>query len=152
MAVSFYWKLVQVQARSFLQILNGFLIGFTLGGSDCYRVAGRAYINRIRLSTDQIQAICQAATTAFGQGTSVWLFGSRVDDSKRGGDIDLLVRPHVRTAADAAEPQQAFMQKIKMLNLLERSLGERKIGLVVEQVQDTRPIVEVAHKKGIKLQ
>jgi hypothetical protein len=79
--------------RSFLQILNGFFIGFTLGGSDCYRVAGRAYINRMRLSTDQIQAIYQAATTAFGQGTSVWLFGSRVDDAKRGGDIDLLVCP-----------------------------------------------------------
>ena len=106
----------------------------------------------MRLNTDQIQAICQAATAAFGQGTSVWLFGSRVDDSKRGGDIDLLVRPHVRTAADAAEPQQAFMQKIKMLNLLENSLGERKIDLVVEQAQDPRPIVEVARKQGIKLQ
>ena len=114
--------------------------------------AGRAYDYRMRLNTDQIQAICQAATAAFGQGTSVWLFGSRVDDSKRGGDIDLLVRPHVRTAADAAEPQQAFMQKIKMLNLLENSLGERKIDLVVEQAQDPRPIVEVAHKQGIKLQ
>ncbi len=87
MAVSFYWKLVQVQSRSFLQILNGFLIGFTLGGSDCYTVAGRAYINRMRLSTDQIQAICQAATTAFGQGTSVWLFGSRVDDAKEAATL-----------------------------------------------------------------
>ena len=114
--------------------------------------ADQAYNKCMRLNTDQIQAICQAATAAFGQGTSVWLFGSRVDDSKRGGDIDLLVRPHVRTAADAAEPQQAFMQKIKMLNLLENSLGERKIDLVVEQAQDPRPIVEVAHKKGIKLQ
>ncbi len=64
----------------------------------------------------------------------------------------MLVRPHVCTAADAAEPQQALMQKIKMLNLLERSLGERKIDLVVEQAQDMRPIAEVAHKTGIKLQ
>ena len=32
----------------------------------------------MRLSTDQIQAIRQAATAAFGQGTSVWLFGSHV--------------------------------------------------------------------------
>jgi hypothetical protein len=39
-----------------------------------------------------------------------------------------------------------------MLNLLERYLGERKIDIVVEQVQDSRPIVEVAHKTGIKLQ
>jgi predicted nucleotidyltransferase len=106
----------------------------------------------MRLNDDQIQAIRQAATSAFGQGTSVWLFGSRVDDAKKGGDIDLLVCPQVRSAEDVAEPQQAFMQKIKMLALLERYLGERKIDLVVEQAQDPRPIVEVAHKTGIKLQ
>ena len=106
----------------------------------------------MRLNDDQIQAIRQAATNAFGPGTSVWLFGSRVDDAKKGGDIDLLVCPQVRSAEDAAEPQQAFMQKIKMLTLLERYLGERKIDLVVEQAQDPRPIVEVAHKTGIKIQ
>jgi predicted nucleotidyltransferase len=106
----------------------------------------------MRLSTDQIQAICQAATTAFGQGTSVWLFGSRVDDAKRGGDIDLLVCPQVRSAEAAAGPQQTFMQKIKMLTLLERQLGERQIDIVVEQAQDMRPIVAVAYKTGIKLQ
>ena len=44
------------------------------------------------------------------------------------------------------------MQKIKMLTLLERHLGERKVDLVVEQPQDMRPIVEVAYKTGIKLQ
>ena len=106
----------------------------------------------MRLSTDQIFAIRQAATVAFGQGTSVWLFGSRVDDAKKGGDIDLLVCPQSHTASDAAEGEQGFMQKIKMLTLLERYLGERKVDLVVEQPQDTRPIVEVAHKTGIKLQ
>lgn len=106
----------------------------------------------MRLSTDQIFAIRQAATVAFGQGTSVWLFGSRVDDAKKGGDIDLLVCPKSHTASDAAKGEQGFMQKIKMLTLLERNLGERKVDLVVEQPQDTRPIVEVAHKTGIKLQ
>lgn len=106
----------------------------------------------MRLNNDQIQGIRQAATAAFGQGTSVWLFGSRVDDVKKGGDIELLVCPQVRSAEDAAEPQQAFMQKIKMLNLLERYLGERKIDIIVEHAQDTRPIVDVAHKTGIKLQ
>ena len=82
----------------------------------------------------------------------MWLFGSRVDDAKKGGDIDLLVCPQSHTASDAAEGEQGFMQKIKMLTLLERHLGERKVDLVVEQPQDMRPIVEVAHKTGIKLQ
>ena len=99
----------------------------------------------MRLSTDQIQAIRQAATVAFGQGTSVWLFGSCVDDAKKGGDIDLLVCPQAQTAEDATVRQQGFMQKIKMLTLLERHLDERKIDPVEEQPQDMRPSVEVAH-------
>lgn len=44
------------------------------------------------------------------------------------------------------------MQKIKMLTLLERQLGERQIDIVVEQAQDMRPMFAVAYKTGIKLQ
>ena len=115
----------------------------------------------MRLTPAQIDAIRQAATSAFGQGTSVWLFGSRVDDTKKGGDIDLLVCPNMRTSeagsdstnlADTANLKPSFMQKIKMLNLLEQQLGERKIDIVVEHPQDLRPIVEVAHTTGIRLQ
>ncbi|OIP15191.1 MAG: DNA polymerase beta [Comamonadaceae bacterium CG_4_9_14_3_um_filter_60_33] len=100
----------------------------------------------MRLSTDQIQAIRYAATATFGDGTAVWLFGSRVDDAKKGGDIDLLVRP------SPAAANQPFAKKIKMLTLLERLLGERKIDLVIEQPLDARPIVAVAHTTGIKIQ
>ena len=100
----------------------------------------------MRLSPDQIQAIRHAATTTFGADSAVWLFGSRVDDSKKGGDIDLLVRP------TATGTEQAFAKKIKMLNLLERLLGERKIDLVIEQPDDTRAIVTVAHSTGIQIQ
>lgn len=99
----------------------------------------------MRLSTDQVQAICAAATSTFGQDTAVWLFGSRVDDAKKGGDIDLLVRP-APVAAD-----QPFAKKIRMLTLLERKLGERKIDLVIEQPGDLRPIVSVAHATGIQI-
>ncbi len=115
----------------------------------------------MRLTPAQIDTIRQAATTAFGQGTSVWLFGSRVDDTKKGGDIDLLVCPSTRTSdagtnstnfTGTAKPPTGFMQKIKMLNLLEQQLGERKIDIVVEHPQDLRPIVEVAHTTGIRLQ
>jgi len=100
----------------------------------------------MRLSTDQIQAIRYAATATFGDGTAVWLFGSRVDDAKKGGDIDLLVRP------SPAAANQPFAKKIKMLTLLERLLGERKIDLFIEQPLDARPIVAVAHTTGIKIQ
>ncbi len=102
--------------------------------------------SHMRLNTDQIQAIGHAAKTTFGDGTEVWLFGSRVDDAKKGGDIDLLVRP-APTAAD-----QPFAKKIRMLTMLERLLGERKIDLVIEQPNDSRSIVKVAHTTGIQIQ
>jgi hypothetical protein len=47
----------------------------------------------VRLTKQQTEIIRGAAETAFGIGTEVTLFGSRVDDSKRGGGIDLPVRP-----------------------------------------------------------
>lgn len=100
----------------------------------------------MRLNTDQIQAIRYAAKTTFGDDAAVWLFGSRVDDTKKGGDIDLLVRP-----APAAV-DQLFAKKIRMLNLLERLLGERQIDLVIEQPNDSRSIVAVAHATGIQIQ
>ena len=100
----------------------------------------------MRLNTDQIQAICEAANSTFGDDVAVWLFGSRVDDAKKGGDIDILVRP-APTAVD-----QPFAKKIRMLTLLERLLGDRKIDVVIEQPHDSRPIVAVAHSTGIQIQ
>ena len=97
----------------------------------------------MRLTRQQVESIRRSAETAFGAGTMVKLFGSRVDDSKLGGDIDLLVRP---TAQD-----HLLQRKLRFLALLEEALGERKIDVVIEQPQDTRPIVRVARETGISL-
>lgn len=43
----------------------------------------------MRLSDDYVSAIKHAAREAFGPGAVVRLFGSRVHDHLRGGDIDL---------------------------------------------------------------
>ena len=45
----------------------------------------------MRLTPDQRQLIKQAAAELAGPTARVHLFGSRVDDQQRGGDIDLLV-------------------------------------------------------------
>lgn len=97
----------------------------------------------MRLIPEQTSIIRQAAHQAFGAGTDVWLFGSRVDDSKRGGDIDLLLRPQ--------QPEQAMTRKLKLLRLLEQQLGERKIDILIETPDDPRPIVRVAHQTGVRL-
>ena len=99
----------------------------------------------MRLNHEQVETIRHTAAEVFGVGTKVWLFGSRVDDSKRGGDIDLLVRP---AAFDTLSP---VISKVQFLKKLEAGLGERKIDVVVEAAIDTRPIVKIAHKSGVLL-
>ncbi|MDD5478778.1 nucleotidyltransferase domain-containing protein [Rhodoferax sp.] len=99
----------------------------------------------MRLTPDQLNAIRSASIAAFSSNVGVWLFGSRVHDDKKGGDIDLLVRP------DQAAGDGLFSRKIRFLTELERRLGERKIDVVIETPNDTRPIVNVAHTTGLRI-
>ena len=97
----------------------------------------------MRLTPQQIDIIRHAAEEAFGPGTQIVLFGSRVDNNRRGGDIALLVQP--------ANPDQALARKIRFLGILERRLGERKIDVIIESPRDTRPIVQIARATGVRL-
>ena len=99
----------------------------------------------MRLSQYQQAAIRTAAAAVFGAGAGVWLFGSRADDGKKGGDIDLLIRPEARGS------EHLFDKKIRFLVQLERQLGERKIDVVIEAPDDTRPIVAIAHATGVQI-
>lgn len=45
----------------------------------------------MRLTETQRHSIKSAVTSVIGEESRVWLFGSRVDDTQRGGDIDLLI-------------------------------------------------------------
>lgn len=99
----------------------------------------------MRLTREQQTAILAASAEAFGVGAGVWLFGSRVDDHKKGGDIDLLICP----GPDATD--QPFSRKIRLLTQLERVLGVRKIDVVIEAPNDTRPIIEIAHATGVQI-
>ena len=70
----------------------------------------------------------------------VYLFGSRVDDSKRGGDIDLLILSERITPA--------MKRKLK-LRLYDR-FGEQKIDLVVA-ADRSRAFTRIAMREGVKL-
>jgi predicted nucleotidyltransferase len=71
----------------------------------------------MRLTEDQITSIRQAATEIFRARAQVWLFGSRVDDQKRDGDIDLLIRP------DPTATDDLLRRKIRFLRAAGTPLG-----------------------------
>ena len=98
----------------------------------------------MRLELTEIEGILAAAREAFGSEAEVRLFGSRVRDDLRGGDIDLHVLIDERPDWLAAE--HAFQ-----LGLFSR-LGERKIDVVLAcRRQPLRPIDRIALETGVSL-
>ncbi len=75
----------------------------------------------MRLQPEERALIRQAVAETFGTKAAVWLFGSRVDDRRRGGDIDLLIRP------DPTCMDRLLKRNLALLVRLEKALGERKI-------------------------
>jgi len=102
----------------------------------------------MRLTEKQIVIIKEGTAKHFGETSKVYLFGSRVDDTKKGGDIDLLIE------ADYS-PEEMFAKKIELLNELHFKLGERKIDIITYNsfsADKERPlIVEEALSTGIIL-
>ena len=78
----------------------------------------------MRLSDQQVQSIVSTFQKVFSEGEIV-LFGSRVDDTQKGGDIDLFVKPSVVS-------ESLFKQKICFLAELKQAIGDQKIDLVLE--------------------
>jgi len=95
----------------------------------------------MRLSQNYIDVIKEKFHKVFGEG-EVYLFGSRVDDSLKGGDIDLYLV--------IEEHRDSFRKKIKFLAQVKRELGEQKIDVLFNQDKN-RLIEQEAIKWGIKL-
>jgi len=95
----------------------------------------------MRLSQRYIDVIKSRFKEFFNDG-DIYLFGSRVDDNKKGGDIDLYLV--------LKEHTNIFEKKIKFLSRVKRELGEQKIDIVFNQDQN-RLIEKEAMRWGIKL-
>lgn len=95
----------------------------------------------MRLTNREIQTILKVARDIYGTGVEVYLFGSRTDDRKRGGDIDLLVRNF--------GSRKGILERIRMIAKLKLILGDRKID-VIGDYEDTI-VVREALLTGIRL-
>ncbi|HHJ07266.1 MAG TPA: nucleotidyltransferase domain-containing protein [Anaerolineae bacterium] len=93
----------------------------------------------MRLTTDEIEAI-KEAVSQYDAKAKTYLFGSRVDDQKKGGDIDLLVMSQVL----------GFDERRKIRLKLYEKLGEQKIDIVLAK-DKSAPFTRVALAEAIEL-
>lgn len=96
----------------------------------------------MRLTPEQREAIVTTFLEVFGKG-EIRLFGSRVRDELRGGDIDLYVKPEQR--------DNLAMKRITYLARLKRRIGDQKIDLVLAGRPASRSIDKEALTKGVVL-
>lgn len=111
----------------------------------------------MRLNKEEIAAIKKAVAKNFGPSARVYLFGSRTDNAKRGGDIDLLVEHD-----PSLEGTDLITKKLTTMSDIQFSIGDQKIDIVTSPFRKTDAdgydgtlqtplIVENARKEGIRL-
>ena len=77
----------------------------------------------MRLTAEQVETIRQRIQRHIGPHARIWLFGSRVDDSRRGGDVDLYVEP---------ETPPDLVARLRCKSALADAL-DLNVGLIVQQ-------------------
>ncbi len=95
----------------------------------------------MRLSAHQRESIKRSVEQVL-PGAEVLLYGSRTDDQKRGGDIDLLVLSRSDFDRSAS---------IKILAALYRAIGEQKIDLLVEDPNRLSDFARIVRPSAIPL-
>jgi predicted nucleotidyltransferase len=96
----------------------------------------------MRLKKEIIYYIKILSDTIFNS-KDVWIFGSRVDDNIKGGDIDIYIETY--------QKDNILKSKIKFLREFEKKFGEQKVDLVINNHQKIKDIFEIAKKEGVKI-
>lgn len=99
----------------------------------------------MRITDEQARLIVAATQDVVGPQARVRLFGSRLRDEVRGGDIDLLV-----------ESPQALDRPVwlaaRLTARLQRALGDRRIDvLLIDPATPREPVHQVALAEGVEL-
>ena len=95
----------------------------------------------MRISEHEKSAIIDAVKTV-DPTFRLWLFGSRTDDSKKGGDIDIAVL--------SEKINKETMQKIQVRRLICSKIGEQKIDIVTSS-EGKEAFFRLAVEEGIEL-
>lgn len=99
----------------------------------------------MRLSQDIVKQLKQLAVEEAGADARLRLFGSRLDDTQRGGDVDLLLEVPVPVARPA-------VLAARLSTRASRLLHGRKVDVVLSAPNlEHLPIHDVALRTGVEL-
>jgi predicted nucleotidyltransferase len=99
--------------------------------------------NFMRLSQNQISAILKTKELFFPEA-KIYLFGSRVDDTRSGGDIDLYILSETSIS-------EGVKKRIDFLVMLKSLIGDQKIDVVLAEQSQNRLIDRIARQEGVLL-
>ena len=99
----------------------------------------------MRLTPAQIDAIKSTATAVLGDGAQVTLFGSRVNDAAKGGDVDLMIE----VPQDLADPA---VMSARIASQVSRAMHGRRVDVLLEAPNLLeQPIHRIAAHQGVAL-
>jgi predicted nucleotidyltransferase len=81
----------------------------------------------------------------FSKDGRLWIFGSRIDETKRGGDIDLYIEVSI------FDFDKVYRARSNFWIDLQDQLGEQKIDIVIKDPGKNLEIYQEARSSGIKL-
>lgn len=96
-------------------------------------------VTAMRLS-DFEKNVIVSTVRRFDSNSRIYLFGSRTDNSKKGGDIDLLIMSAILTRDDKRSIKSELYERI----------GEQKIDIVLS-VAAEEPFVKLVLETGVEL-
>jgi len=101
----------------------------------------------MRLTPYQIKVLKSTAKEIFGLRSDLLLFGSRVDDKLRGGDIDLYITGFNCSVDQRLDAKLRFLVKVK------QKIGEQRIDLVFAPPSGhaLKAIHRIAEQTGVLL-
>ena len=106
-------------------------------------------LDSMRITADQLRIVKTLSRKYFGEDARLWLFGSRVDDEKKGGDYDFLIETSL------ANPDEIISNKIDMITQLQSSgpFEDEKIDIIVKRRQSSfdMPIYHIARQEGVQI-
>lgn len=98
---------------------------------------------KVRLSKEDIKAIKETALNVFGKDVKLWIFGSRADLTKKGGDIDIYI--------EVPTLENWLNKKLDFLVKLQDKIGEQKIDVIIKPYECNEDLCIEAKNTGVRI-